>query len=475
MWRDIWERIKGAVRKVLRIGEVESKAGVKTIVDSEMAKAVELWGLMFEDRAPWLDEETESLNLAAGITSELARLVLIENKVEIAGEGARAEFLRGEYQQMVARLRERLEIGLASGTLVFKPYVDGNRLAVDFVPGWRFYPTAKNSRGEITGAVFAEQVQKGKTWYTRLEEHRLTDEGYTITNRAYKSGYAGVLGAACALSEVDDWRELTESVTVQYADGSAPEKPLFAVFRVPFANGVDVDSPLGVSVYSRAVGLIAQADAQYSRILWEYEASELAIDISEGAFRSEDGKSSLPKRGQRLFRQLNILTGAAADGDLYKVFSPAIRDESLFNGLDKLLKRIEFNCSLAYGTLSDPMSVEKTAEEIKQSKQRSFAAVKELQSALEVALRDLLWCMDFYCDLYRLCERGKWDVAFSWGDGISEDTESEFARLKALADGGYLKPEKLIAWYFGVSEEEAAGYIPLKDTAGLFDGFSFNK
>lgn len=74
MWRDIWARIKGAVRKVLRIGEVESKAGVKTIVDSEMAKAVELWGLMFEDRAPWLDEETESLNLAAGITSELARL-----------------------------------------------------------------------------------------------------------------------------------------------------------------------------------------------------------------------------------------------------------------------------------------------------------------------------------------------------------------------------------------------------------------
>lgn len=209
--------------------------------------------------------------------------------------------------------------------------------------------------------------------------------------------------------------------------------------------------------------------------MWEYEASELAIDISEGAFRGKDGKNVLPRRGQRLFRQLNILTGAAADGDLYKVFSPAIRDESLFNGLDKLLKRIEFNCSLAYGTLSDPMSVEKTAEEIKQSKQRSFAAVKELQSALEVALRDLLWCMDFYCDLYRLCERGKWDVAFGWGDGISEDTESEFARLKALADGGYLKPEKLIAWYFGVSEEEAAGYIPLKDTAGLFDGLGFNK
>lgn len=469
MWREIWEKIKGAMRKVLRLGEIETKAGIKTIVSREMAQAIELWGLMFEDKAPWLDKNTESLNLPAAVAGELARLVLVENKVEISGENDRAELLRQEFAAVSAKLRANLEIGLACGSLVLKPYVDGDRLAVDFVPSWRFYPTARNSRGEITGAVFAEQVQKGDCWYTRLETHELTDRGYVITNRAYKSFYATDLGLQVALGEVDDWRELTPEATVAYADGSAPEKMLFATFRVPFANAVDISSPLGVSVYSRAVGLMAQADAQYSRILWEYEGSELAVDVSEEALLIKNGRPSTPKLKERLFRGLSISAGS--DGDLYKVFSPEIRDTSLFNGLDKLLKRVEFSCSLAYGTLSDPQSVEKTAEEIKSSKQRSFAAVCELQAALETALKDLLWVMDFYASLYGLTTPGEWEAAFQWGDGVCEDTDSEFARLKQMVDDGYLKPEKLVAWYFGVSEDEAAAdYIPQSDAAGLFAG-----
>ena len=41
-----------------------------------------------------------------------------------------------------------------------------------------------------------------------------------------------------------------------------------------------------------------------------------------------------------------------------------------------------------------------------------------------------------------------------------EDTDKEFARRKQLVDGGYMKPEKLLAWYFGISEEDAAEYVP---------------
>lgn len=470
MWNDLWEALKGVVKKMLHISDIETKTGCKTIISAEMAEAIELWAMLFEDRAPWLDDNTKSLNLAGGIAGELARLVMVENKVEITGDNQRAEFLRQEWQKVAAKLRSRLEAGLAGGTMVLKPYVAEGKITVDFVPAWRFYPTAAGSDGEITGAVFAEQVQAGKIWYTRLEQHSLTAAGYEISNRAYKSFTPGALGSECALSEVAAWAQLAPSVTVRYADGSAPPKMLFAVFKVPQANVIDGGSPLGVSVYSRAVSLIAQADAQYSRILWEYEGSELAIDVTESALREKEGKPVMPRRNSRLFRGLDILAGAGGVEDLYKVFSPAIRDESLFNGLDKLLKRIEFNCSLAYGTLSDPVDVEKTAEEIKAGKQRSFAAVRELQTALETALRDLLWCMDFYCDLYSLTRRGTWEAAFTWGDGVSEDTDGEFARLKAMTDAGYLKPEKLIAWYFGVSEESAAEYLPASDIDRLFDG-----
>ncbi|MFQ8995654.1 MAG: hypothetical protein ACLR6L_06035 [Agathobaculum sp.] len=294
-----------------------------------------------------------------------------------------------------------------------------------------------------------------------MEHHQLTDDGYTIRNLAYSSLSQGTLGNPCSLAAVDEWADLEPELTIRYKDGTAPEGVLFAYFRLPFSNTVDPESPLGVSVYSRAVGLIREADRQYSRILWEYEGSELAIDASQGALQvsGPNGKPPvLPPRSKRLFRELAIDLGQS--GDLYKVFNPAIRDSSLFNGLDKLLKRIEFNCNLAYGTLSDPQAVDKTAEEIRSSKQRSYSAVCDVQRALQSALEHLVWVMDFYASLYKLAPMGEYEVSFSWGDGVLQDTDKEYMRRKELVDSGYLSPEKLLAWYFGISEDEAKSFMP---------------
>ena len=51
------------------------------------------------------------------------------------------------------------------------------------------------------------------------------------------------------------------------------------------------------------------------------------------------------------------------------------------NGYNRIVQKIEFNCGLAYGTLSDPQVVDKTAEEIISSKQRSYATVKAIQNS----------------------------------------------------------------------------------------------
>ena len=53
------------------------------------------------------------------------------------------------------------------------------------------------------------------------------------------------------------------------------------------------------------------------------------------------------------------------------------------------------------------------------------------------------------------------DPSVSFGDSIFEDTGVEFARRKGLVDSGYLRPELLVGWYFGVSEQEAREkYMP---------------
>lgn len=452
--------IRGVFSKMLHINDAKRALKVDVAISSEMQTAIDHWAAMFMDKAPWLDDTTQSLGLASAVAGEIARLTTVELESTITGS-PRADYLQGEYERVLADLRSRVETAAAGGGLVFKPYVDGERIAVDCVPAWRFFPTAFNSQREVTGAVFVEQVTKGKTYYTRMEHHQLTDEGYTIRNLAFSSLTRGTLGSPCSLEAVDEWADLEPELTIRYKDGTAPEGVLFSYFRMPFSNTVDPESPLGVSVYSRAVGLIKEADRQYSRILWEYEGSELAVDASQGALqvKGPDGKAPvLPPRSKRLFRELAIDQGQG--GDLYKVFNPEIRDTSLFNGLDKILKRIEFNCNLAYGTLSDPQNVDKTAEEIRSSKQRSYSAVCDVQQSLQDALEHLVWAMDFYATLYKLAPRGEYDVNFTWGDGVLQDTDKEYMRRKEMADNGYLRPEKFVAWYFGISEEEAKDYLP---------------
>ena len=452
--------IRGVFSKMLHINDAKRALKMDVAISSEMQTAIDHWAAMFMDKAPWLDDTTQSLGLASAVAGEIARLTTVELESTITGS-PRADYLQGEYERVLADLRSRVETAAAGGGLVFKPYVDGERIAVDCVPAWRFFPTAFNSQREVTGAVFVEQVTKGKTYYTRMEHHQLTDEGYTIRNLAFSSLTRGTLGSPCSLEAVDEWADLEPELTIRYKDGTAPEGVLFSYFRMPFSNTVDPESPLGVSVYSRAVGLIKEADRQYSRILWEYEGSELAVDASQGALqvKGPDGKAPvLPPRSKRLFRELAIDQGQG--GDLYKVFNPEIRDTSLFNGLDKILKRIEFNCNLAYGTLSDPQNVDKTAEEIRSSKQRSYSAVCDVQQSLQDALEHLVWAMDFYATLYKLAPRGEYDVNFTWGDGVLQDTDKEYMRRKEMADNGYLRPEKFVAWYFGISEEEAKDYLP---------------
>ncbi|MBR2717137.1 MAG: phage capsid protein [Oscillospiraceae bacterium] len=449
---------------MLHSRETGPALGIEPAISDEMQSAIDLWSAMFLGKAPWLDDNTQSLGLPAAIAGEFARLVTMELESGIRG-GRRADFLDEIYRNAVLlRLRNDVELACASGGAAFKPFPDGDRLSVEVVPAWRFLPTAFNSRGEVTGAVFVEQAAKGRTWYTRMEYHRLTQDAYIIRNAAFSSRNPGTLGSRCALDEVEEWAGLEPSLTIRYRDGGAPERMLFSYFRIPQANHIDPSSPLGVSVYSRAADLIREADAQYSRILWEYEGSELAVDASYGALKvpnDADGKRArMPRRKQRLFRQL-MLSGPGTSGDLYQVFSPEIRDGALFHGLDELLKRIEFNCSLAYGTISDPQSVEKTATEIKTSRQRSYAAVREIQRSLQNALAQLVWSMDFYASLYDLAPRGRYELSFAWGDGVLQDDERDFQTRRALVDMGILRPEKLIAWYFGVSEEEAKEYMPL--------------
>lgn len=387
------------------------------------------------------------LELPAAISSEFARLITLEMVSKLSGS-SRADYLNTQYKRFLGGLQNQVEYACAKGGMVFKPYVAGRKIIVDCVQGDCFYPTAFNSSKELVGAVFVEQIVRSGAIYTRLESHDFRPNRYRITNRAYRSKNDASLGTEIALADVAEWADIAPQ-----AEFTGLARPLFAYFKIPSANNIDTSSPLGVSVFSRALPLIDEAEKQFARLLWEFQSGERAIYVSETALKhSPDGSVQMPKMYERLIRTFDF--GNDSDGAFHD-FSPAFRDQSTINGFNAILRRIEFNCHLAYGTLSDVQQTDKTAEEVRASKQRSFSAVAAIQQALQTALEQLIYAMNVMCDIYHLAPNGKVDAAFEWDDSLVTDREMEFAQRMQLQSQCGLRPELNIAWYFGCTEEKA--------------------
>lgn len=409
---------------------------------------------------------------------------------ETIGETARAEYMNEEYQRkVVARLRNQIEYGVAKGSMIIKPYVrrvkeqlvagvedpdapDKYIMEFDFIQADCFYPLAF-SEDMLTEVAFIQTKEDKGVTYTRLEHHKLVGNRVEISNKAFMSNTntlaSNITGAnfgkEVPLSSVYEWKDIPEKAMVCNVD-----RMLFGYFKMPMANTIDTKSPMGMSVFGRAKNLIKDADKQYSRLLWEFEGGQLAIDIDRDAMGfMKDGKGNdhrgMSQLQERLYRQIDL-----GESDTYKPFSPQLRDSSLINGLNVILMKIEDVCELSHGTLSDVAAEARTATEIKILRQRSYSSVQEIQKALQRALDDVIYAMDVYCTLYNIVgdvvkdgdgkvdmqKLGRYEVSYDWDDSIVVDKDTELQKNMQLLSAGLMSKVEVRSWAEGETKLQAA-------------------
>ena len=214
MIKEMIERIRQVIRKMLGKEKIKDAIGVDVAVSDKMANGIDLWSKMYNDRPPWKKKDTKLCSLPAAIAGEFARLVTLELKTEITGN----DFINEEYQTVINDIRKYTEYACAKGGLAMKPYVSEGHIEVDMTQADRFFPTQFNSRGEVTAAVFTEAITAGKQVYTRLEYHRHENTTYYINNKAFVKqdlDNVEVLGKEVPLSSVPEWADIQEQTVIQ--------------------------------------------------------------------------------------------------------------------------------------------------------------------------------------------------------------------------------------------------------------------
>lgn len=447
MFDGIKNFVKGLIRKMFPIKTIKETIKEDVALTDAMIERIELWANMNQGNAPWVDDYVSSLRLEQGICREFANICLNEMETSVSNDK-----LDEIYQDAIQDLNENLQSGLALGSFIIKPLGENK---VEYVTADKFIPVEFDSRGRLIDVIFIEtRKEKTNSYYYRFERHKLDETGLLITNKAYHSASNTTIGKQVPLSTIDEWANLPEEI---YYPGV--ENPDFGYYRNPIKNDID-GSFCGVSIFDSAIDLIKKTDKQFGRLEWEFESGERVIHVDIAAMQPQatiDGGRTawkMPELNKRLYKGLNLQPGA--NEELYKEYSPEFRDENIINGLNAMLRRIEFNVSLSYGDLSDAQYVEKTATEIKTAKKRKYNMVTAIQKNLKDCLEDLVYALAFYNAL----TKSGYEFICNFKDSVLVDEETERQQDRQdVAMGVMHLWEYRMKWY-GEDEETAKKNLP---------------
>lgn len=434
-----------------------------------MAGAITKWLNAFYNNPEWAANPVRLSGLPSTITGFVATLVTNELSIS-CGTSKRAEYIEGQLQPLTRRLHNAVQLAAAGGQIIIRPFVQNGQFYFDLVQPGRFFPTRFNPDGRVMAGYFVDYRDVKNKEYIRIERFDCDGKQMVITNTAYRS-VGDLMGDEVPLSTVPQWAELESELTI---DGV--KQPLFGAIQMPFANIIDDASPLPVSIYANAMDGIMEFDKVYSDMIYELHSGRRKNIVERQAIITDSKKHKSYPGGIRYkdpTADVYILD-PAEQSKPFQDYSPAIRTAEYMTGLKAILHMIENQCHLSPGTLAiDERTGAITATQIISQDRTTYNTCSAIQQqGVTQGLLDVIYAMDIMCHLYSLAPAGELVPAVTYGDGIFEDTQQEFSRRMQMVQAEILKPEQLLAWYFGVDVETAQQeYLAEQtETVDLFGG-----
>lgn len=444
--------------------EAQDKFGVETIESDVMKAALTDWVNIYQGKPDWTlpDDEgnvdIESFNFAKKLCNETARLTTLALGITVEGS-ARADWINGFMESYIARMKnEECEKACAFGYIILKPNGEG----IDYVMPWDFCPTHATD-GKVDGGIFFDHYHEpGDKWYyTRLEWQRFEDVSedvriFRITNKTYKATGLKGIGQECNIKETV-WANLQEDVAYENI-----EQPLFSIFKMPLSNNIDMNSPLGVSIFSNAQKELKSLDIAWTRLEDEIFDSQKITFLGDMLI-DEPGKpvrsrfvpgGAVDKTGKALPRHVRILPGTS-EGDEYHEVNPALQTADRLSGIDHFLNLVGVKCGYSTGQfVLNGRTGHVTATQVEADDRETIQYIKQIRDSFQTATDGLIYALDKYADIYSLAPVGVYEINYDFGD-ITYNWEEDRSR-----HWGYVMQGKYPLWLYyvkfeGMSEEDA--------------------
>ena len=443
---DVIKKIKSLFSGFIKDGDnmdsIEDVSKLDSAVSSTMQSATRLWWDVFRGELPQqpTHKNFRPLPMAYTSSSYLAQLVTGEIKYQLPDEQLDAY----AQKNLLPNLDRITQLTLVGGYTVIKPYISADgEVFYDVGTSRDFLPLVLDENGHITEGVFFERIRYRGKVYERREHHTFRNGVHSVTNTAWLCGTR----KRVELTEIPRWAALMPQ-------GEIPSDiPMIATFRTPYANNIDLDSELPISMFANSIGTLHEIDAAHSEYLAEFRKMRAKVFGDAGVVDqhgtiTDDYFINIEGDGTRTMEQ-QIMT-----------YAPQIREESHKAAINTELRLYEVEIGVSSGTFSfDTQKGLVTATQVLSEDKTTYNTVCQMQRQLRPVLEALA---KITANLYKFYgfEVTDGEPGIEFGDSVFEDTGTEFNRRLQLVQAGMLKPEEMLTWYFGVPPEKAVEMMP---------------
>lgn len=347
-----------------------------------------------------------------------------------------------------------LEIAYALGTGAFVEYLDGEKICIDYIRASMIYPLQWDN-GEILSCAFASERVNGKKKLVYLNIHERQENGfYVIRNRMFERNGNNLTAV-----------ELPEGLVEEYNTGSSV--PWFQVITPNIVNNVDLDCPMGVSVYANAIDQLEGVDLVYDSYLNEFRLGKKRIIVPNTMARMmiEDSGTVSPlfDDNDTEFYSLGI---EGEENQKIQEINMEIRADAHEKAISRALSLLSDKCGLGEDRYKFENSGLKTATEVVSEKSELYQNLRKHELILEGALIHLVKAI-----ATMLGYQNEIQVTINFDDSIIEDTAAEKQQfLQEIRDGIRQRWEYRVR-FFGETEEEAKANISESQSNNMLMGF----
>lgn len=356
------------------------------------------------------------LGMAKKVCEDWANLLLNEKVAIKAGtfDKRLKEIL--EANNFQTRANQLIEISFALGTGAFVEYLDANEnKIIDYIRANMIYPLSWDN-GDITECAFGSVrvVDEKERIYLQIHRKGIAEDGedpdmYYIENKYLDAD----TGDEVALPD-----DIDDIVPTGY------NKPLFQIITPNICNNVDLDSPMGISVFANAIDQVKGCDLVYDSYMNEYVLGRkrILVPYSQAKIMQEKDGGIQPVFDPNDTVYFAMPGDRNSDLKLTEV-DMTIRAADHEQGLNKALDLMSLKCGMGTGRYKFESGGVKTATEVISDKSDLYQNLQKNKTPIKAALVAMVKAL-----AYLETGSDKLEINVDFDDSIIEDTNTTVDR-----------------------------------------------